>query len=106
MVILGSRCIGVRGRLQKQDGVIHVVAHHLEDLTLLLADISILADQMGGLANADEVRRPQQSIQDKLKPASRTARFAQGVSDPGADDEQLAKTRIVRQVLPKGRNFH
>ena len=106
MVILGSRCIGVRGRLQKQDGVIHVVAHHLEDLTLLLADISILADQMGGLANADEVRRPQQSIQSKLKPASRTARFAQGVSDPGADDAQLAKTKIVRQVLPKGRNFH
>ena len=105
-VILGSRCIGVRGRLQTEDGVIHVVAHHLEDLTPLLAEISTLADDMGGLANADEVRRPQESIQSKIKPARRLALMAENPSEPGADHQQLAKTKTTRQALPKGRNFH
>ena len=105
-VILGSRCIGVRGRLQTEDGVIHVVAHHLEDLTPLLADISTLADHMGGLANADEVRRPQESIQSKIKPARRLARLAENTPEPGTDHQQFAKTKTTRQALPKGRNFH
>lgn len=105
-VILGSRCIGVRGRLQKEDGVIHVIAHHLEDLTPLLADISNLAGHMGGLANADEVRRPQESVQSKIKPARRLARQAQSAPDPAPDHQQIAKTKTTRQALPKGRNFH
>ncbi|NNJ76677.1 MAG: error-prone DNA polymerase, partial [Anderseniella sp.] len=105
-VILGSRCIGVRGRLQTEDGVIHVVAHHLEDLTPLLAEISTLADDMGGLANADEVRRPQESIQGKIKPARRFALMAETPSAAGTDHKQLAKTKTTRQALPKGRNFH
>ena len=105
-VILGSRCIGVRGRLQTEDGVIHVVAHHLEDLTPLLAEISTLADDMGGLANADEVRRPQDSIRDKIKRPRRLAGIAQSTTEPGADRQQMAKTKTTRQALPKGRNFH
>ncbi len=105
-VILGSRCIGVRGRLQTEDGVIHVVAHHLEDLTPLLAEISTLADDMGGLANADEVRRPQENIQGRIKPARRFALMAETPSEAGADHKQLAKTKTTRQALPKGRNFH
>jgi DNA polymerase III alpha subunit len=32
-IVLGSRCIGVRGKLQNEEGVIHVVADDLEDLT-------------------------------------------------------------------------
>jgi error-prone DNA polymerase len=105
-VILGSRCLSVRGRLQKEDGVIHVVAHHLEDLTPMLADISDLADQMGGLANADEVRRPQEDIRSKIKPASRLARLVKQYPDLRKDHEEIIKAKAAKQAMPKGRNFH
>jgi len=105
-VILGSRCIGVRGRLQKEDGVIHVIAHHLEDLTPLLADIANLTEHMGGLANADEVRRPQESIQSRIKPASRPDGLVQKAAAPVANHEKFTSTKATRRALPKGRNFH
>jgi error-prone DNA polymerase len=105
-VILGSRCIGVRGRLQKEDGVIHVVVHHLEDLTPLLADIANLTHPMGGLANADEVRRPQETIQSKIKPASRLDGFKRKAPTSGTSHEKIASTKATRRALPKGRNFH
>ncbi|MEM9471121.1 MAG: error-prone DNA polymerase [Pseudomonadota bacterium] len=105
-VILGSRCISVRGRLQSEDGVIHVVAHHMEDLTPLLAEISTLADDMGGLANADEVRNPQDSIRNKIKRPRRLADFVQSAAEAGTEREHMMQTKTTRQALPKGRNFH
>ena len=105
-VILGSRCVGVRGRLQKQDGVIHVVAHHLEDLTPWLANIADLTHHMGGLANADEVRRPQDSVEHKIRPPSRLDRFTQKAPAPATTLERRAATKATRTALPKGRNFH
>ena len=38
--VLGARLVAVEGRLQSQDGVIHVVADRLNDLTRLLASLS------------------------------------------------------------------
>ena len=105
-VILGSRCVGVRGRLQKEDGVIHVVVYHLEDLTPLLADIANLANHIESLANADEVRRPQESIHNKIKPSSRLDRFKQKAPAPDTNHERFASTKATRRALPKGRNFH
>ncbi len=79
-VILQASLLKVRGRLQKEEGVIHLVAEHLEDLSPRLAVLEARANEslkpdMGGpgrskpqrsrkllepaLAHADEVRRPQ-----------------------------------------------
>jgi error-prone DNA polymerase len=39
-VVLGSRILGIRGKLQKESGVVHVVAAHLTDLSLHLETLS------------------------------------------------------------------
>jgi len=57
-VVLGSRYIGVTGRMQSESGVIHVVADQLEDLTPLLARLADHGGEIEGLARCDDVRRP------------------------------------------------
>ncbi|MGD1885069.1 MAG: error-prone DNA polymerase [Paracoccaceae bacterium] len=56
-VIMRSRLINVQGTIQKGDGVIHVVAHHLSDrsdaLDLLSNDVMQVP-----IARADEVNKP------------------------------------------------
>jgi error-prone DNA polymerase len=42
-IVLGARYVAVAGRVQKESGVIHVVADGLEDLTPLLARLTELA---------------------------------------------------------------
>jgi hypothetical protein len=61
--VLGARYVAVRGRVQSESGVIHVVADELEDLTFLLARLAehgadIEGNDIQVLARADEVRRP------------------------------------------------
>jgi error-prone DNA polymerase len=99
-VVLGARLLGVRGRLQAESGVIHVVAEHLEDLTPLLADLGQAGPLAESLANADEVRRPQEDVRSKRQPTRAVLatlraipELALDVGDPGS-------------VMPKGRNFH
>ncbi len=57
--VLGSRLISVKGQVQREGMVVHLIAQEVFDLTPALVD---LADGLdigdGGLANADEVRRP------------------------------------------------
>jgi error-prone DNA polymerase len=101
--ILGSRCLGVRGRLQKEDNVIHLVAYHLHDLTPMLADISAMADEINCLANADEVRRPQMDMRTKIKTYSRLTVLSENGSAT-MQSRQAAKS--TKKALPKGRNFH
>jgi len=70
-VVMSARLVRVRGRLQRADGVTHLVADRLEDATNMLAAITeqgmFAASQnavspdpleIDALANADEVRRP------------------------------------------------
>jgi error-prone DNA polymerase len=57
-VVLGARYVAVRGCVQSESGVIHVVADKLEDLTVLLARLAEHGVDIDGLARADEVRRP------------------------------------------------
>jgi len=103
-IVLGSRFVGVTGKLQSQENVIHVVAQKLIDLTPLLASISDQAATMGGLANADEVIHPQQEQRQKVKPASSLARLLKEAPELRKDYLKLAKP--ARKALPKGRNFH
>ncbi|MDX2266225.1 MAG: hypothetical protein NW215_14790 [Hyphomicrobiales bacterium] len=86
-VVLGSRLLGVRGKLQKESGVIHVVAVSLIDLSPHLETLSDAVPPSGDfLANADEVRRPVN------------------------EDQRLHRRRRAvpaeAKVLPRGRNFH
>ena len=104
-IVLGSRFISVKGRLQSQDGVIHLVAEHLQDLTPLLLQISEAASTMGGLANADEVRRPQEDIRIKISSRNILRRRTKHLPEPQREAAAVGAKSALR-ALPKGRNFH
>jgi len=107
-VVLGARMIHVTGRLQNEDGVIHVVADTVNDLTGLFAMVETgpasLSDE--ALANADEVRRPVMDLRQKIKPRSRLGRLLNEVPELRNDYAALKKMKEAARVLPKGRNFH
>jgi error-prone DNA polymerase len=95
--VIGSRCLAVTGRLQKEREVIHVIAYRIEDRSQLLNTLSERGGEISALANADEVRRPQNLRSKTRKPPpglSRHPRHQQiGLFD-SAD------------AIPKGRSFH
>ena len=74
-LVLGSRCVSIRGKLQNVDNVIHIVADHVEDLTPMLSALYDADGEIECLANADEVRRPVEELRQKIKPASRLERL-------------------------------
>ncbi|MFS0850090.1 error-prone DNA polymerase [Novosphingobium panipatense] len=59
-IVLGSSMLGVRGQVQKEGDVIHVVAQRLDDLSQLLASVGQREDVAGvyQVARADIVRSP------------------------------------------------
>jgi error-prone DNA polymerase len=83
-VVLTARLLGVRGTLQREQGVIHVVAKELFDMS---AHLTRLSEKRGGdddsLSPGDEVRHEGQGSRGKA---------------------QRKKDGLV-QILPKGRNF-
>jgi DNA polymerase III alpha subunit len=87
-VVLGARLTLVRGELQSESGVIHVVADHIEDLTPMLDELGGDTTPFRPASRADEVTRPLPSAKQ----------------DPPAT--LWKHPRDVRSVLPKGRNFH
>jgi error-prone DNA polymerase len=114
-VVLGARVLGVRGRLQRQGQVIHIVADHLEDLTHMLGVLS-LGEGIGdaALANADEVRRPGED------PRAITARRQDARAARAEQIEQQFRQRpkempratrqsvqqAAARMIPKSRDFH
>ncbi len=60
-ILLGARLLGVAGRVQREDKVVHVVAERLDDLTPLLNHLGGLDDETEvfaeALARADDVPR-------------------------------------------------
>jgi error-prone DNA polymerase len=54
-IILGARYVAVRGPVQSESGVIHVVAEELEDLTPWLARLAEHGAEIDSLARSDEV---------------------------------------------------
>jgi error-prone DNA polymerase len=87
-VVLGARLTLVRGELQSESDVIHVVADHIEDLTPMLDELGGDTTPFRPASRADEVTRPLPSAKQ----------------DPPAT--LWKHPRDVRSVLPKGRNFH
>ena len=58
-VVMGSRLVMVKGRIQRHEDIIHVVADHLEDQSVELLGLSEQGrDLEPALARADEVKRP------------------------------------------------
>ena len=116
-IVMGARFVIIHGQVQKADGVIHVVVRRVEDATWMLAGLCeeagiadpelaathALAD-MGGLANADEVRRPVLEISARGKTAARLKKLLKEEPKLRHDYERLA--RSAGNVMPKGRNFH
>ena len=106
-IVIGARFVAITGRVQNEAGVIHLVAEQCEDLTPMLATLSRQGADISGLARADEMRRPQ--IREKVKtspllemPISMPAAAPAPARAP-ALDETIAE---LRQILPRGRNFH
>ena len=62
-VVMGARLISVTGVLQNEKNVIHIVADHFEDLTLLLGRLSEQADRIDVTMPPDEIKRPVYSRQ-------------------------------------------
>ena len=103
-IVLGARFVAVTGKLQSEQGVIHVVAQRMRDLTPMLGLLSEAGQTVGALAHADEVRRPQVTMAQKRQ----GNRFAQPPSfdDPLATPPSSpAKTIDVADAMPPGRNF-
>ncbi len=107
-VVLGARLVAVTGKVQSESGVIHVVTEKLEDLTPMLEALSAEAGAPDGrdlesLARADEVRRPQVDMREKIGLRHpRTVRFFREEPALAADLASLS----AGKVMPKGRNFH
>ncbi|SHF16830.1 error-prone DNA polymerase [Devosia limi] len=89
-IVLGSRLLAVRGQLQREGLVIHIIARELTDMTRHLLDLAAGQD-MGDaiLARGDEGRTG---------------------SPPGRDRPALLQIEAARRqayaALPGGRNFH
>jgi error-prone DNA polymerase len=87
--VLASRVLAVRGKVQREGLVIHVIAQSFTDMTPYLLDIAAghdLGDR--ALARGDEGRNDPQG------------------RDEAARRREENQRRVARAALPQGRNFH
>lgn len=102
-VVMGARLIKVRGRLQRESGVIHVVADHMEDMTETLGLLKSEMHSFGAMSRADEIIHPVDE-EGRQKRALRQLRLAG--KDLTREREVKSALRQTADVMPKGRNFH
>ena len=92
-VVMGARLMEVRGRVEYDDEVIHVIAHHMTDATHRLHALS--EDLLDApLARADEVNRPV---------AGRGPPFPRDLVDELVNVKGHPRDH---RILPKSRDFH
>ena len=91
------------GKLQNEQGVIHVVADRMEDLTPMLGLLSEAGATIDPSARADEVKRPQMSVAQKRQ----GNRFAAPprLDDPRAPPTLPLETAEVRKAMPARAEF-
>jgi DNA polymerase-3 subunit alpha/error-prone DNA polymerase len=102
-VVMGARLVKIRGRLQSQSGVIHVVVDHIEDMTSALGILQREARRFAVSPRSDEVLNPGVDHRgSKLAKSETRARDALRIvlADGGIDGSETA------EVMPRGRNFH
>ncbi|MDR6755863.1 error-prone DNA polymerase [Mycoplana sp. BE70] len=102
-VVMGARLVKVRGRLQRESGVIHVVADHLEDMSGMLGLLKDELHSFGAMSRADEIIHPVDE-DARAKRALRQLRLAG--KDLTREREAKSVLRQTADVMPKGRNFH
>ena len=121
-VVLAARLVIVRGRLQSEHGVIHIVAERIEDGSAMLSLIPGDGRRLDGLARADEVKRPgpgprgsrRESREQNLRripppssqqpyPSAAPPLFVAADLDVPASASRHA---APKNAMPKGRNFH
>ena len=95
-VVMGARLIEVRGRVEYDDEVIHVIAAHMEDATHRL---HALSDDLleAPLARADHVNTP---LAGRRPPAPRD------IIDELAPRPNVTGHPREHRILPKSRDFH
>ncbi|WP_298466154.1 error-prone DNA polymerase [uncultured Erythrobacter sp.] len=98
-VVMGARLMEVRGRVEYDDEVIHVIAHHMTDATDQLYSLS---DDMlnAPVARADHVTSP---LTGRKTPPEK-----QGITPRDMIDELPNVTGHPRnhRIIPKSRDFH
>ena len=103
-IVLGARFVAVTGKLQSEQGVIHIVAERMSDLTPMLGLLSDAGETISALTHADEVRRPQMTMAQKRQ----GNRFAQPprLDDPRAKPPSPPMETVdIAEAMPAGRNF-
>jgi error-prone DNA polymerase len=115
-VVIGARLVRITGTIQRADGVTHVIARDLVNATPMLAGLLEAAQEIGderlvpdsvaigGLANADEVRRPVMEQRSRNKVKSSVSTLLADAPQLRHDFERIA--RGAGMAMPKGRNFH
>ncbi|MCV3734952.1 error-prone DNA polymerase [Rhizobium sp. TRM96647] len=101
-VVMGARLVRVRGRLQRESDVIHVVAEHMEDWTHALGLLKSELRSFATMSRADEILHPVNE-EAREKRALRQLRLA-GRKASWTRDMQTELRRDA-DVIPKGRNF-
>jgi error-prone DNA polymerase len=102
--VLGARFVAVTGKLQSEQGVIHIVAERMTDLTPMLGLLSEAAPTIGALARADEAHRTEPTETRKRQ----GNRFAQPprLDDPRAKAPSPPMDTVdIAEAMPAGRNF-
>ena len=97
-IVLGGRLIKVRGRLQSESGVIHIVAERFENLTAWLG--TLVEEPSEEYAGAHAGRRDLLPKPSDRKPSEGRPPFL-----PGLVPAQEERSRQAGAVMPKGRNF-
>ncbi len=102
-VVMGARLVKIRGRLQSESGVIHVVVDHIEDMTPMLGLLQREARRFGVSDRADEALRPTADHRQKKHIAAleRSVPVKEGI-----DATRRVEAVETASVMPKGRNFH
>jgi DNA polymerase-3 subunit alpha/error-prone DNA polymerase len=99
-IVMGARLVKIRGRLQSESGVIHVVVDHIEDMTSALGILQREARRFGVSDRADEALRPTMDHRQK------TSALPPRGSGAGASAEGRSHGAETARVMPRGRNFH
>ncbi|MBB3977086.1 error-prone DNA polymerase [Rhizobium azooxidifex] len=101
-VVMGARLVRVRGRLQRESGVIHVVAEHMEDWTQALGLLKSELRSFAAMSRADEILHPVDE-EAREKRALRQLRLAG--REASKERDMQSELRRDADVMPKGRNF-
>lgn len=104
--VLGARLLAVRGRLQRQDGVIHVVARSMTDLSVRLDQLadSAPATVPVPLARADEFRSPRADPRARAVRKHGQASPAESAPSAGGPVNRTGPAAASR--FPRSRDFH